>query len=283
MTSGSKSILNYQIGLADWGARVRANNAQVERLAERDDGSDFYAPIAERFRADPTRTDDACLNALLALAHPQETWLDVGAGGGRFALALARQVQRVIAVEPSEAMRTVLEEMRVQHGIKNLELIGDRWPLQRALQTDVALITHVGYDIEAIGPFLEAFETAAKRLCVALLLERAPGAAFAGLWKAVHGSPYAPLPALPEFVRLLEARGRRPELRKVTERTWGFDSWETAISDVRRRLWLRARSTKECLLLQVIADHLVACGDGYELKGPADDVVLVTWTPSEQL
>ena len=111
-------------------------------------------------------------------------------------------------------MRTVLEEVRAQHGIENLDLIGERWPIQRALQADVALITHVGYDVEAIGPFLEAFEAAAKRLCVALLLERAPGAAFAGLWKAVHGSPYAPLPALPEFLRLLEARGRPPRAAK---------------------------------------------------------------------
>ena len=279
----SKSIPDYQRCLADWRARVRANNAQVARLAERDDDSDFYIPIAERFRADPTRADDACLNALLALAYPQETWLDVGAGGGRFTLALARHVQRIIAVEPSEAMRTVLEEVRDQYGIENLELIGERWPLQCALQTDVALITHVGYDIEAIGPFLETFEAAAKRLCVALLLDRAPGAAFASLWEAVHGSPYAPLPALPEFVRLLEARGRRPELRKVTERAWGFDSWEVAIDDVRRRLWLRAGSTKERLLLQVISDHLVARDDGYALKGPVDNVVLVTWTPSEPL
>ena len=46
---------DYPLCLADWRVRVRANNAQVERLAERDDGSDFYAPIAERFRADPTR------------------------------------------------------------------------------------------------------------------------------------------------------------------------------------------------------------------------------------
>ena len=271
---------DYPFCLADWRARVRANNAQVERLAERDDGSDFYAPIAERFRADPTRRDDACLNALLALAQPQETWLDVGAGGGRFTLALARHVRRVVAVEPSEAMRTVLEEVRAQHGIENLDLIGERWPIQRALQADVALITHVGYDVEAIGPFLEAFEAAAKRLCVALLLERAPGAAFAGLWKAVHGSPYAPLPALPEFLRLLEARGRRPALRKITERAWGFDSWEAAISDARRRLWLRAGSDKARLLRQVIGDHLVARDDGYALKGPVDTIVLVTWTPS---
>ena len=89
----------------------------------------------------PPAGDDACLNALLALAQPQETWLDVGAGGGRFTLALARHVQRVVAVEPSEAMRTVLEEVRAQHGIENLDLIGERWPIQRALQADVALIT----------------------------------------------------------------------------------------------------------------------------------------------
>jgi len=275
---------DYESQVEAWGGRVRANNAQVERLGERDDGSDFYAPIAMAFRADPTREDDPSLNALLALAQPGETWLDVGAGGGRFALGLARRVRRMLAVEPSEGMRAVLEEVRSEHGIENVDLIAERWPLpstsERPVAADIVLITHVGYDIEAIGPFLEALEEAARRLCVALLMERAPGAAFAGLWQAVHGESFLPLPALPEFVALLEARGRAPDVRAVGERVWGFDSWEDAIEGARRRLWLRQRSTKEHLLLQLLNDHVTPRDDGgYDLRGAPDRIALVTWEP----
>ena len=52
---------------ASWGARVRANREQVERIREFPDGQDFYAPVRSLFRADPTRTDDPLVAALLAL------------------------------------------------------------------------------------------------------------------------------------------------------------------------------------------------------------------------
>ncbi len=80
---------------ASWAARVRANREQVERVREIPDGADFYAPVQSLFRADPTRTDDPILDALLDLVRSGEVWLDVGAGAGRFALPIAR------ALDPS--------------------------------------------------------------------------------------------------------------------------------------------------------------------------------------
>ena len=54
---------------ASWAARVRANAEQVDRFREVPDGTDFYAPVTGLFRADPTRTDEPALDALLALVH----------------------------------------------------------------------------------------------------------------------------------------------------------------------------------------------------------------------
>ncbi len=71
--------------LAAWAARVRADREQVERLRELDDPADYYAPMADRFRADPHRTDDQVVAALSAIARPRDVWLDIGAGGGRYA------------------------------------------------------------------------------------------------------------------------------------------------------------------------------------------------------
>jgi len=73
-----------------WAARVRTNRDQVERIREIPDGTDFYAPVNSLFRADPTRTDDAVLDALLGLVRSGETWLDVGAGAGRYALPIGQ-------------------------------------------------------------------------------------------------------------------------------------------------------------------------------------------------
>src|SRR5579871_354553 len=87
--------------LGEWSRRVHANREQVNRFREVEDGSDFYGPIAARFEADPRWRDDPALDALLALAQPGGTWLDVGAGGGRYALPLALVIREVVALDPS--------------------------------------------------------------------------------------------------------------------------------------------------------------------------------------
>src|SRR5436305_2593495 len=89
--------------LRAWGARVRANREQVEHFREASP-ADFYAPIASMFRADPRRQDEPALQALRQLARPDDTVLDIGAGGGRYALPLALATREVVAIEPSEGM-----------------------------------------------------------------------------------------------------------------------------------------------------------------------------------
>src|SRR5689334_10873459 len=84
--------------LTAWAARVRAERAQTDRARELADPADFYAPTARRFRFDPDLPPDPVEGVLCGLARPADTWLDVGAGGGRYALPIARVVSRVIAV-----------------------------------------------------------------------------------------------------------------------------------------------------------------------------------------
>src|ERR1700730_14502450 len=73
--------------LRAWGTRVRANREQVDRFREASP-TDFYAPVAGMFRADPRRRDEPTLEALRALVQPSDTVLDISAGGGRLALPL---------------------------------------------------------------------------------------------------------------------------------------------------------------------------------------------------
>ena len=117
---------------ASWGARVRANREQVDRIREVPDGQDFYAPVRSLFRADPTRTDDPLLAALLALVRPGDTWLDVGAGAGRFALPLARALDpsggSVVALDVSPSMLEALEEIAEDYAIENVRTVESRWP-----------------------------------------------------------------------------------------------------------------------------------------------------------
>ena len=235
---------------AAWAARVRANAEQVDRFREVPDGADFYAPVTGLFRADPTRTDEPALDTLLQLVLPGERWLDIGAGAGRYALPIARALApsggEVVAVDASSSMLNGLREIAAEHAIDNVRVVETRWPpaAQAArsgpvsFEADVALIAHVGYDVEAIGPFIEAVESAARRLCVAMLMERQPSSIADVCWPPVHGEERVSLPALPEFVELLQARGREPSIERLEREPRRFVSRDELEGFLRRQLWI---------------------------------------------
>src|SRR3954454_1869950 len=140
-----------EVAQAAWARRVRANNAQVERYSEQTPRADHYAPLVQRFQVDPRRVGDAVLDGLIALARPGETWLDIGAGAGRYALPLALYVHEVLALDASPGMLDGLRTMMALHGVANVQPWLGRWPYADPPHADVALIVNVGYDIADIG------------------------------------------------------------------------------------------------------------------------------------
>ncbi|MES2211388.1 MAG: NTP transferase domain-containing protein [Chloroflexota bacterium] len=260
-----------------WARRVRDNAAQVERIRETPDGHDFYATVSRTFVADPARADDPVLETLLAQARPDETWLDIGAGAGRYALPIARRVREVIAVDASTSMLEALRVGMMTHGIAGVRTAEGRWPpdagLRRALGpnpvADVALIAHVGYDVEAIVPFLDAMEAAARRLCVAVVMEESPASVAAPFWPLVHDETRVPLPALPQLVELLTARGAVPEVTRVTGERRRWSDRDELVGFLRRQLWTAPESPAD--------DRLLAAVDTVSETG-ADGSVAVTGT-----
>lgn len=263
-----------------WGDRVRANRDQVDRFREVADGRDFYRPTSQLFRADPFREGDSLLAALLALARPDDTWLDIGAGAGRFALPLARTARRVIAFDSSPGMLAALRDGMATSGIANVEVIHGWWPDDAGdLRADVALIAHVGYDVEAIGPFLAAMEAAASRLCVAVMMEQPPASLAAPFWPPIHGEERATLPALPELVALLTAQGRQVAVRRIAGEARRLGTVDEALAFLRQQLWVAADSAKGRRLVAMV-DALPRDPDGaIRLDSPYRDIGIVTWEP----
>jgi molybdenum cofactor cytidylyltransferase len=271
-----------------WAAQVRANSEQVDRVREVPDGPDFYGPVSSLFRADPHRSDDPTLDALLALARPDDVWLDIGAGAGRFALPLALRVREVIAVDPSASMLDALREGMAEHGIANIRTIEGRWPIEPSaaggtLAGDVALIAHVGYDIEQVGTFLAAMEAAARRLCVAVLMERQPSSIADPFWPPIHGEEREPLPALGSFVELLRARGRDPDVRMVERRPRAFASHDELARFIRRQLWVEEGGEKDGRMLELLDAWTVELDGGIGLRDQRPlEVGVVTWSPGRR-
>jgi SAM-dependent methyltransferase len=260
-----------------WRERVRANREQVEQFREASP-RDFYAPIAGMFRADPRRQDEPTLQSLRALVRPADTVLDIGAGGGRYALPLALVARDVIAVDPSEGMLDVLREGMAAHNIANIRVLGGRWPeLASGLAADVALIAHLGYDVEDIGPFLDAMEAAARRKCVAVLLDQPPPTEADRLWPAIHGVERAALPSLPEFLALLLARDRLFEVQLVERSPQSYEQPDHALAWLRGQLWVRPDGPKDLLLQRLMHERLEQRNGRYALSWEPARVGIVSW------
>lgn len=276
------------LALVAWAAQVRANRDQVDRIREVGDG-DFYASTSGLFVADPRRpaAEDATLTALRSIALSGETWLDIGAGAGRYALPLAlAPAAVVIAVETSPTMLEGLRDGMAAHGIANIRIVEGRWPLEDGVlpvpAADVALIAHVGYDIEAIGPFVDAMEAAVRRLCVAVMMERTPASVAEPFWPPVHGQERIPLPALPAFVDLLSARGRSPEVRMVERGDRSFPDRAAALGFLRRQTWVEPDGTKDRRLQELLDERLVQRTDGTVTIRDVPDLAVgvITWEPA---
>ena len=261
-----------------WRQLVAADAEQVARVREPEPPADHYAAIAARFR--PGTHVSLELPVLERFTEPSDTWLDIGAGGGRLTIPLAARVARMVAVEPSESMRRTLTGAGIDAGRTNLEVHDLRWPDDVWTENaDVTLAAHVLYDISDIAPFLDAMERHTRRVCIAAFGQFARGATLGELFEAVHREPFHSLPGLREFVALLGARGRRYEVQTVgrgdrSELTPREEAYELA----RRLLWLTPDSAKDNAMRKLM-DAWWGRPDGIEMPAARPYIGIVSWVP----
>ncbi len=266
--------------LAAWAALVAADAEQVARVREPEPPADHYGAVAHRFR--PGGMEALEWPVLDALISPGERVLDIGAGGGRFAVPLARKGCRVVAVEPSEAMRRTLAGAAAEAGVE-LEVHPVGWPAAGwSIDADVSLAAHVCYDIAEVGPFLDAMERHTRRLCIGVFAQSGRGVALAPLFEAVHGEPLQALPALREFVALLGARNRRFEVRTVSKGVEEeLTEREEAFELARRMLWLAAGGEKERRMRELM-ERWWGRAEGIALPVQRRFIGIVSWEPARR-
>ena len=195
------------------------------------------------FIADPRRTDDEVLDHLLPLARPGETWLDIGAGAGPLrapARPAGPRGDRARPVAGDAGAPWPSRRRSTGSPTSGRSRPAGRWTRRPGPSptADVALIANLGYDVEAIGPFLDAMEAAAGRLCVAILADGPPSRPAHAFWPLVHGEERIELPALDDFVGLLRARGRRAMVVRLPRPARGFPTRDELARWLRNQLFV---------------------------------------------
>jgi SAM-dependent methyltransferase len=260
---------------------VEAEHAQSDRARWEAPPSDHWKPYAENFRADPLRTDDELLDRLLKDVKAEDRVMDVGAGGGRLALALALRCRQVIAVEPSESMGSVLLDEARAHGIGNVSLVRSRWEDADVEPVDVVLCCHVLYVVGDIDAFVRKLDVHARREVLVVLYDRSPQFQNSPLWELVHGEERLQLPAVPELREVLLEMGMDARFDPLPPHpSRGFDTVEEAVEQLTSRLYLAPGSEKQKMLERDLPGLLVGEDGVFRIRGaPELTPVVVSWQP----
>jgi SAM-dependent methyltransferase len=168
-------------------ARAQQMDAAYARLGRT--SADFWERRASGFHRSTkdTITSDPFYLRLRDVVTPQTSVLDVGAGTGRFSLALAPQAEHITAVEPSAAMMDFLRRDAADKGLSNISYVQATW--QEApdnLQADIVICSHVLYPIREIEPFLVKLQKATRQDCYCYLRATHIDALTADLWQHFH-------------------------------------------------------------------------------------------------
>ena len=268
--STHKKTRGFMSATQRWTEMIKVEHAQ----------SDSMRNFAQQFRADPSRTDDALVNHLRRTIAPGQVVMDVGAGGGRLALPLALDAEKVIAVEPSPSMCRVLREAAEEFDVKNVDVVEAGWLDADVPKADVAICVHVLYVIQEIEAFVRKLEQHADQVMV-VMYQAPPQSQIYPMWEPVHGVPRLPLPSLPEFLDVLEELGIKPGVQVVhTERNRGFESLEVAKEQLARRLYVLPDTAEMERLETMLPQVLEEKDGGFTIKDAIQlEPRVVSWRP----
>jgi SAM-dependent methyltransferase len=267
-----------------WNQRVRAHNEQTLRVRPADaTDDDRWSTLAGNFRADPKRTDDDLVNALLGCVGPDSTVLDVGGGGGRYALPLALHCRHVTNVEPSPSMISIFETSAREAGIANVSVIPIGWEDAEVEPADFVLCANVLYGAGDVEPFIQKLTEKARGQVAAVLQMVAPMSVMSSLWKPVHGEERIDLPGLPELLPVLWEMGYYPDLQMLPGAPRpGAPNMDTALAIARHFLYVQPGTEKDDRLREAASAVVVEAPDGgVTLRGfGGQPQGLVTWRPA---
>ncbi len=168
-------------------ARAQQMDAAYAHLGRT--SADFWERRARGFHRSTKDTvnRDAFYLRLCDKVSSRTSILDVGAGTGRFSLALAPQVDHIIAVEPSAAMMDFLRQDAADKDLRNISYVQTIWEeAPDSLQADIVICSHVLYPIRDIEPFLLKLHKAAHQGCYIYARATHIDALTSDLWRHFH-------------------------------------------------------------------------------------------------
>jgi SAM-dependent methyltransferase len=207
-----------------WGEIVEARDKQAAKHSD----SGYWDRRASSYaRSTQTRVDDF-LRILEPYLSTSKTLIDVGAGTGRHAVPLAKRLEWVTAVEPSEGMRS-----HIAHR-DNVTVVASTWEDAEVAPADLVICSHVLYGVADPVPFVTKLERAARERVFVVMRESELPHPAAAVRRRLGGDANVRLPRFSELFMLLLQMGIAPDVDFLRYAiTTRYSDIEEAVVDVR--------------------------------------------------
>jgi SAM-dependent methyltransferase len=268
-----------------WRSLVRARRAEIERLVpgRYPAGTGYWDQRAERLaeRMTASPEGDPFLARLRRVTGSRTTVLDVGAGPGRFSLALAPEVAEVVAVDPSPAMLAILRRRAERKRLGNVVTLEGRWEDVDVAPADVVFASYVLPIVEDAPRFIAKLDASARRHVLLYLGAFSMDGILDPLWRHFHGRPRRPGPTWLDALDVLRETGIDPAVEVVEVRTHTrFSSLAEAVEDYRDLLALPDDDDVRRRLGDLLHTWLVARGGELRLPVASLPAAVVRWRPA---
>jgi SAM-dependent methyltransferase len=204
---------------ARWERLVTGRQEELRRLSPNAgscSGSFWSGGRAERYAKYVQLADDGrdpLMRRLRKLTGASTSVLDVGAGTGRYAIAIAPQAGHLTAVDPSESMLAVLERRAQELGTTNITTVHATWEDAQVPQADVVFSSFVMTLVADGAGFVRKLDANARER-VLLYLGAYSGDAFVDpIWRHFHDEQRAPGPSYLDAIAVLRELGIEPHVR----------------------------------------------------------------------
>jgi SAM-dependent methyltransferase len=265
-----------------WRRMYDEEREQAERAMPSDSATraDFWVNQSKQFATAAQRVPqpDSFMSFVLPRLRSSDTVLDIGAGTGRYVPTLAGAAGRVLALEPSAAMRAHLEQRIADEQLSNVAVIAESWPDADVPPCDVTISAHVVYGVREIGPFLERMNRVTRRAAFLLLNAQPPASFVSSFWQRVYGEPRKPLPGLLECMNVLYQIGIPANLSLISPPSrFTYADEDEAVADIRRRLRLQD-GAHDATIRDELAHVFRRAADGrLQLRNHAFSPAVIWW------
>lgn len=253
---------SYTTKITDWSELWRDLAERYRNPQKMANGRPFdcWLPRAESFdvwtKTERSIQADPLMEFVMNSLGPTSTFLDIGAGTGRWAIPAARIAQRVTAVEPSAAMITHLRQNITHAGLVNVDFIEARWEDARVHPHDVVLCSHAMYASPDFLGFVRKMERNALSKC--FLVMRVPSSD--GIIGQLSRRFYGHMHDSPNFIIgyniLCEAGIVANVLVETAIRHWRSQTLDEALQRAKRHLWLEEASQYDSDIRELLSQRL---------------------------